>query len=372
MANPSGLVIRECVAADVPTPSTGKVHLFFDDADGQPKFKDDTGTVNTFPSAPPVTRNLTAGNGLVGGGDLSADRTFAVGANADGSITVNADDIQVGVLATDGQHGSRGGGSQHALAVANGAAGFLSGADKDKLDQLSPGSSGPFLEEQFITSNLTNDTIGKLGWRSTGNGTGNAIGVSSVPGHPGVLSINPGTVAVAGRRALHLGQSTAPGGFALSTDGSMEGTLEVEWLIRVRNTVGAATLEMFQLGLVAPADITTNGLVQDGLCVQFDPAASGTFRVSTTVGGVQSVQNGTTTVAVNTWYRVSVVFTDTGSGGSAQLKVNGVAEGSPVATNFPTTALGLFAKIDGMGAGGSDPILDIDRVRVFCTQNEET
>jgi hypothetical protein len=30
--------------------------------------------------------------------------------NADGSIVVNADDIQVGVLATDGQHGNRGGG----------------------------------------------------------------------------------------------------------------------------------------------------------------------------------------------------------------------------------------------------------------------
>lgn len=39
----------------------------------------------------PSTRTLTAGAGLTGGGDLSADRSFAVGAGA--GITVNADDV---------------------------------------------------------------------------------------------------------------------------------------------------------------------------------------------------------------------------------------------------------------------------------------
>jgi hypothetical protein len=41
----------------------------------------------------PSSRNLTAGAGLTGGGDLSADRTFAVGAGT--GITVNADDVAV-------------------------------------------------------------------------------------------------------------------------------------------------------------------------------------------------------------------------------------------------------------------------------------
>ena len=85
-------------------------------------------------SAVPTTRILTAGAGLTGGGDLSANRTFDAVANADGSITVNPNDIQVGVLATDAQHGVRGGGTQHANAVAAGAAGFMTGADKTKLD----------------------------------------------------------------------------------------------------------------------------------------------------------------------------------------------------------------------------------------------
>jgi hypothetical protein len=109
---------------------------------------DDAGNIagaGTFNGITPVSdaRLLTAGAGLTGGGDLSADRTFDVVANADGSIVVNADDIQVGVLATDAQHGTRGGGTLHAEATTS-VAGFLSAADKTKLDGL----SGTFGTEQ--------------------------------------------------------------------------------------------------------------------------------------------------------------------------------------------------------------------------------
>lgn len=46
-------------------------------------------------AAPPGTRTITAGGGLTGGGDLSADRTLAVGAGT--GIVVNADDVAVDV-----------------------------------------------------------------------------------------------------------------------------------------------------------------------------------------------------------------------------------------------------------------------------------
>lgn len=84
----------------------------------------------------PDSRTITAGAGLTGGGDLTADRTIDVVANGDGSITVNTNDIQVGVLATNAQHGNRGGGSLHANAVAGapGTAGFITGVDQQKLD----------------------------------------------------------------------------------------------------------------------------------------------------------------------------------------------------------------------------------------------
>src|SRR5262245_4869370 len=53
---------------------------------------------------------ITAGAGMTGGGDLSTNRTLDVVANADDSIAVGANDVGVGVLATDAQHGNRGGG----------------------------------------------------------------------------------------------------------------------------------------------------------------------------------------------------------------------------------------------------------------------
>lgn len=80
--------------------------------------------------------DVTAGAGLTGGG-ASGAVTLDVAANADASIVVNANDIQVGVLATDAQHGNRGGGALHAHVVAGGAAGFMTGADKTKLDNFS-------------------------------------------------------------------------------------------------------------------------------------------------------------------------------------------------------------------------------------------
>ena len=121
-----------------------KEFVCLDNADGAAVWVE---TTQTGGGGVPTSRNLTAGAGLTGGGDLSADRTFDVVANPDGSIVVNANDVQVGVLASDAQHGSRGGGSQHALAIALGAAGFMSGADKDKLDNVASGATNTPLSD---------------------------------------------------------------------------------------------------------------------------------------------------------------------------------------------------------------------------------
>lgn len=79
----------------------------------------------------------TAGAGLVKSG--APLDTLDVGANGDGSVVVNADDIQVGVLATDAQHGSRGGGTQHPAAT-GAVDGFMAAADKTKLDGVEAGA----------------------------------------------------------------------------------------------------------------------------------------------------------------------------------------------------------------------------------------
>ena len=94
-----------------------------------------------------------AGDGLIlTGNDLD------VVANADGSIVANVDDIQVGVLATDAQHGVRGGGTQHANAVPAGAAGFMTGADKSKLNGVAAGAEVNLTsrQERVATETITN------------------------------------------------------------------------------------------------------------------------------------------------------------------------------------------------------------------------
>lgn len=88
------------------------------------------------------TRTLTAGSGLTGGGDLSADRTFNVGAG--NGITVNADDIEVdtsivALAATDMVAGSgmTGGGTIASSRTFNviGGDGITANADDIEVDE---------------------------------------------------------------------------------------------------------------------------------------------------------------------------------------------------------------------------------------------
>lgn len=102
--------------------------------------------------AVPSSRSVTAGAGLTGGGDLSTDRSFAVGAT-NTSIVVAADGIAVGFAATgttpvgsssggadhrparhdhSHEHGPQLGGALHAVAT-TGTNGFMSAADKTQL-----------------------------------------------------------------------------------------------------------------------------------------------------------------------------------------------------------------------------------------------
>lgn len=87
----------------------------------------------------PTTRTVTAGLGLTGGGSLSGNIALAVGPHPDGSIVVGSGTVRVGVLATDAQHGNRGGGSLHADATTI-VSGFMSATDKAKLNGIEAGA----------------------------------------------------------------------------------------------------------------------------------------------------------------------------------------------------------------------------------------
>jgi hypothetical protein len=58
-------------------------------------------------------------------------------------LTNNPHELKIGFSPTNESHGYRGGGQLHSVAVANGDAGFLSGADKAKLDFLTAATATP-------------------------------------------------------------------------------------------------------------------------------------------------------------------------------------------------------------------------------------
>jgi hypothetical protein len=175
-------------------------------------------TTFTQVGAPPATLTLTAGAGLTGGGTLAANRTFDIGANADGSITVNANDIQVGVLATDAQHGARGGGTQHAVAVAGVSNGFISAADQTKLDGL-PTSAVPTARTITAGNGLTgggdlsaNRTLTVLAADTTITVAVGGISVGTITDTNVAAANKDGLAAVASMRTLGTGATQACGG----------------------------------------------------------------------------------------------------------------------------------------------------------------
>ena len=111
-----------------------------------------------------ATRLLTAGAGLTGGGDLSADRSFAVGAGA--GITVNADDVALttpGTLSIASGNGSAGN-HTHAITTSNnpGAAAAILATSAAGLLTL---QNGAFVQAAQSNATFASGFAGS-GWRA--------------------------------------------------------------------------------------------------------------------------------------------------------------------------------------------------------------
>ena len=75
----AGITLKETDDTLVPTPASGKATIFVDDADGLPKYKDDTGTVSTL------------GGG--GGGSMTTIGTFTVTGSAATTLAATGLDL---------------------------------------------------------------------------------------------------------------------------------------------------------------------------------------------------------------------------------------------------------------------------------------
>lgn len=224
------------------------------------------------------------------------------------------------------------------------------------------------LHDDFFTSaSIVQGDIGQSGWRFNRNGTGNTINAIGAVGHHGIIQMIPGSTAT-GRVCLYLGD-TGVTNILLSNSG-VQNQFTIEFIVRFTGSILSADLEINQIGLMTMADTNINGeSTGDGVYVRFNPSSNANFVLVSRLSSNTSTSVSSTAVSLNTWYRLSIVFTDLGSGNaSAQLQVNGSNSGSSLTTNLPVgVQLMPTIKIDGVGSGAS-LALELDRVRIIQSQ----
>lgn len=234
----------------------------------------------------PTGRILTAGDGLTGGGDLSADRTFAVGPGY--GITVDADSVNVDTTAS---------------LLWTGEQSFNGGIITNSIEHISGGAGqmviGTTAAQGGDAGNGIDLVIGGGSLRVRGNGTTNDA----------ILDTS-GTVYA--RQSMVIGTtSVAPSTTGLSLTQSAGG-------INVRNSGNTAWLSVFQFsgadlfmsvpGTSGAAYLTSNG----GLTLQTtDPLTY--LSVTRDAGIVLSTEDAGTANVVDT-LSISRVTSDAGGG----------------------------------------------------------
>ncbi len=210
--------------------------------------------------------------------------------------------------------------------------------------------------DHMISGNTDTDEFALHGWRSVENGAGATLGVGAEAGHPGIATLDCGT-ANAGFTAIYLGETSFGGNIIVGGTNA----IEYEILVQFRTSISTADLEMTQFGL--GLEWVVDGELINGVYIRFNPAVTNVFTMVAASGATRSTADGTTVVAIDTWYRIGFIISDPGGTPSVQMRINGADEGTGITTNIPAGALGIGQKIDG--AGGAGALSDIDYVSLM-------
>jgi hypothetical protein len=154
-----------------------------------------------------LARNTLVTPASAGTGMTYSAGAYNVNANADGSIVVSADDVKVGVLATDAQHGTRGGGTQHAASTTS-VNGFMSAADKTKLDAATSSPTASTLALRGVGGAISFGMVSCTGIDGSGNSA--VAGTFSVGGASTLHAVSCTSVANSGNSTIG-GTLTASG-----------------------------------------------------------------------------------------------------------------------------------------------------------------
>lgn len=302
--------------------------------------------------------------------DLSTAAAVAVGAaNAEGSATTAArsdhtHEVTNLTIASEDQGDILYRNASAWVRLAPGTDGQVlntNGAAADPTwEDLPSGPDALIIDEPFTAGNFDTDEIGIYGWKKLATGTGNDVAIIAEAGHQGIMSLGGGTAA-AGRVALFLGGITAVNPAIVGVN---QNDISCEFLVRLTGSIGSGDLERVTLGWGDEWDAGASVEHNNGVWVEFDPSTASSFRLRTGNGGARSGQNGTTTVVIDTWYRVGVQMTYPGGVPTAQLVVNGTSEGSSLTTNITVNAIGFGMRVEAGPSVATESRLDIDRARM--------
>ncbi len=242
-----------------PTGSSGAVQAFACTAAGRALIDD-----ADAPAQRATLGSTTVGDAVFVAANAAAART------ALGLVTIassgSASDLSTGTLPAarfdDTAHGARAGGTTHAVVVAAGAAGFMSGADKTKLDTLVIGPDSVAYEVDFSTlaNNTITDgaeTIDGLAWVGINTASAGTIAVQNGTG----IRITPATSTSA--TAFTSSSVLVPGVY--TTLGALPGfSPDHDWIVEVylSTIVLEQSGEAALLGLWGVAGSPTTAAVQ--------------------------------------------------------------------------------------------------------------
>jgi hypothetical protein len=196
--------------------------------------------------AAPIARQIISGNGLTGGGDLSADRTLAVGAGTGISVAADAVAVDINGLSAD--------------ATPDGAADYVMTYDasattlkKVLLDNL-PGGGGSVALDDLTDVDLTtnapasgdvltydgSDWVPEVPYGSTRVATSvlTASATTSIPNNT-ITAITFGTVSIAGG---FRGAGTPTNGFIIPATGVTH--VRVMWFVSIGPINAAGTVSV--------------------------------------------------------------------------------------------------------------------------------
>lgn len=278
--------------------------------------------------------------------------TLAMGAVADGAVLTRSGSSVVGAAAiSDTQHGSRGGGSLHAVASAS-AAGFQSAEHYDLAARRTLYAREPPEDFRSLTSALAGTR-----YLSSLSGTGAAVSLlDNVGGHPGIAQQSTGTTGT-GRCTIYRGAGSI---FRIGTD-----AVECEFIYRVP-TLSTVSEEFIHA--IGWSD-TLSAEPASGLYLLYDRLGLGTtLRACSATGGTRTRTDTSVTLNAGDWIRAQIKLNAAGTSCEFWIGVNGATPTlrATLTTNLPgATSLWAWVSLLLKSAGTTSRTVDLDYVDPF-------